>query len=358
MSNDPSIAVYNDRSGEWRRRRSREYADRLERFGTRVAAAPAGNGPVADLGCGPGWHTGGLPQPAVALDASRSMLALAEAPLRVAADLRALPLRSGSLRGAWASRSYIHLARSALPLALADLHRALAPDAAVELHLFEGDSEWDERPDDDFPGRRFSRWPLPWLRDVLAGAGLAVESVERRKKVLLVAARRLHTLADTVGANMRLLICGLNPSVYAADVGVGFARGGNRFWPAALDAGLMSRDRDPRHALEAHGVGMTDLVKRPTRRADELTTAEYAEGVARLERLADRLQPGAVCFVGLAGWRAALERRAVPGPQEHTIGGRPAYLMPSTSGLNAHSGLAQLTAHLRAAAALADPATG
>ncbi len=357
MSTEPSVAVYEARAEEWQRQRSRQYSDRLERFGARVAAGPVAPGPVGDLGCGPGWHTGALPQPAVALDASRSMLALVEAPLRVAADLRALPLRRGSLRGAWASRSYIHLARSELPLALADLHRALAPDAAVELHLFEGDAEWDKRADDDFPGRRFSRWPLPSLQDVLTGAGLAVESVEHRKKVLLVAARRRHTLADTVGGGMRLLICGLNPSLYAAEVGIGFARGGNRFWPAALAAGLVSRDRDPRHALTAHRVGMTDLVKHPTRRADELTTAEYTEGLGRLERLAERLQPGAVCFVGLAGWRAAVDRRATPGHQTRRIGGRPSYLMPSTSGLNARSTLEQLTTHLQAATTLTDAGT-
>ena len=354
MSAEPTIAVYDARATEWRSRRSLAYPDRLDHFGARLATDPPPAGPVADLGCGPGWHTGGLPQPAVALDASRSMLALNEAPLRVAGDLRALPLRDRSLRGAWASRSYVHLPRSEVPLALADLHRALVPGAAVELHLFAGDTEWDERPDDDFPGRRFSRWPEPWLRDVLVGAGFAVESIEERKEVLLVAARRLHSLADTVAPGMRLLVCGLNPSVFAADVGVGFARGSNRFWPAASAAGLVSRDRDPRHALVAHGVGMTDLVKRPTRQAAELTAAEYAVGLGRLERLAERLRPGVVCFVGLAGWRAAVDRRAGPGPQTPRIGGRPAYVMPSTSGLNARTSLAELTAHLRAAAGLAD----
>ena len=352
MGTEPSVAVYDTSAQEWMSRRTLEYADRLEQFTARVTAGPLDNGPVADLGCGPGWHVGGLPQPVVALDASRSMLANVEHPLRVAGDLRALPFRDRCLRGAWASRSYIHLARSEVPLALADLHRALVPGATVEIHLFEGDAEWDERPDDDFPGRRFSRWPVRWLQDVLVGAGLATESIERRKKVLLVAARRLHTLADTVGPGMRLLVCGLNPSVYAADVGVGFARGSNRFWRAALAAGLVSRDRDPRHALVAHGIGMTDLVKRPTRQAAELTAAEYSEGLERLESLAERLEPAVVCFVGLAGWRAAVDRRAAPGPQTRQIGGRPAYVMPSTSGLNARTSLDELTAHLRAAASL------
>jgi hypothetical protein len=63
-----------------------------------------------------------------------------------------------------------------------------------------------------------------------------------------------------------------------------------------------------------------------------------------------------VCFVGLAGWRAAVERRARPGTQDRSVGGRPVYLMPSTSGLNAHAKLADLTDHVRAAARLADQA--
>ena len=134
---------------------------------------------------------------------------------------------------------------------------------------------------------------------------------------------------------------------------MGFARGSNRFWPAALAAGLVSRDRDPRHALVAHGVGMTDLVKRPTRQAAELTADEYAEGLDRLDRLAGRLEPGVICFVGLAGWRAAVDRRATPGPQPRRIGNRPTYVMPSTSGLNARTSLTDLTTHLRIAASLA-----
>ncbi|MDE0195371.1 MAG: methyltransferase domain-containing protein [bacterium] len=374
MGRDPSVGVYESRSQEWTDRRTRHYGDRLDRFAARLAsggtarrggdatdsAGPGSDKLVADLGCGPGWHLDGLPPPVLALDASRAMLARVgaadggTAPLRVAADLRALPLRDRCLRGAWASRSYIHLARAEVPLALADLHRALVPGAAVELHLFAGDTEWDERADDDFPGRRFSHWPESWLRDVLVGAGLAAESIEQRNKVLLVAAKRLHTLADTVAPGMRVLVCGLNPSLYAAEVGVGFARGSNRFWPAALAAGLVSRARDPRHALVARNIGMTDLVKRPTRQAAELTAAEYGEGLARLERLAERLEPGVVCFVGLAGWRAAVDRQASPGPQPRRIGGRPAYLMPSTSGLNARTSLDELTAHLRAAASLSE----
>jgi TDG/mug DNA glycosylase family protein len=168
---------------------------------------------------------------------------------------------------------------------------------------------------------------------------------------------RRRALADTVADGMRLLVCGVNASFYSADAGVGYARPGNRFWPAALAAGIVDRDRDPLAALASRGVGMTDFVKRPTRTAAEVTGSEYRHGFARLERLAEWLQPGAVCFVGLSGWRAAVNPKAVAGAQPEPVGGRPAYVMPSTSGLNARTPLGELTEHLVAAAALADSAS-
>jgi len=64
-----------------------------------------------------------------------------------------------------------------------------------------------------------------------------------------------------------------------------------------------------------------------------------------------------VCFAGLAGWRAAVDRKAVAGVQGRTLGGRAVYVMPNPSGLNAHDTVATLTDHLLAARALADDGT-
>jgi TDG/mug DNA glycosylase family protein len=213
-----------------------------------------------------------------------------------------------------------------LPLALADLYAATAVGDRVEV-----------LPPDDVG-------PLRW-DDLVLGAGFR----RRGRRV-----ERLRTLPDTVGPGMRLLVCGLNPSVYSADVGHGFARPGNRYWPAALAAGIVTEDHDPRHALVEDRIGMTDLVKRATPRADELTTDEYRAGVERVSALVEWLRPGAVVMVGLAGWRAAVDRKAVAGVQPDPFGGRPVYVMPSTSGLNAHSRLDDLAGHLRAAVAVAD----
>jgi TDG/mug DNA glycosylase family protein len=188
------------------------------------------------------------------------------------------------------------------------------------------------------------------IADAFHGAGFVDVHADRGT----VRATRARTLADTVGPRMRLLVCGLNPSLRAADAGIGFVTPGNRFWPAARAAGLVSVDRDPRHALRHHGIGMTDIVKRATPRADALSTAEYGDGLARVDRLVRWLRPGAIALVGLAGWRAAVNRKAVAGVQSEGLGGVPVYVLPSTSGLNAACPLPTLVAHLEAAAALAD----
>jgi TDG/mug DNA glycosylase family protein len=224
-----------------------------------------------------------------------------------------------------------------LPMKLARRHRDMGVGSPLVLDLDPGEHD----------GEQVDR-----LRDVVVGAGFDVDELQAGEHWIRVRARRARTLPDTVEPGMRLLVCGLNPSLYAADAGVGYARPGNRFWPAARAAGLVECDRDAIDALARHGVGMTDLVKRATTGASVLTAAEYRAGSARVEHLVRWLRPGAVCFVGLAGWRAAVDRRAAAGEQAAGFGGVPAYVMPSTSGANAHARLDDLADHLRAAVAL------
>ncbi len=192
------------------------------------------------------------------------------------------------------------------------------------------------------------------LGDVVEGAGFGLVAAGRRRVGRwVVSVERRRTLPDTVGPGLRLLVVGLNPSVVAADAGYGFAGATNRFWKAAMAAGLVTEPRDPGRALAVDGVGMTDLVKRATPRSSEVTAGEYRAGAARLDRLAAWLAPAAVCFVGLEGWRVAVERHATAGWQARRCGGRPTYVMPSTSGLNASARLEDLVDHLRAARAAA-----
>ena len=330
-------------------------ANRPPRFIERATAlAGSSLGPVLDAGCGTGAYLGALGRAApdgavVGLDASAGMLDRARraGTSLVRGDLLRLPVRRASLGAAWARNSYLHVPHDDLALALAELHAALAVGAPVSVSLITGPDD-EVVSDDDLPGRRFWRWSDERLVDVFTGAGF--EDVRLSgDRPRFVDAVRARTLPDTVAPGMRLLVCGLNPSLHAADAGVGFVTPGNRFWPAAMAVGLASVDRDPWHAVRVHGMGMTDLAKRATRRADELEPHEYRDGLERVDRLCARLRPEAVCMVGLAGWRTAVDRKAVAGWQPRQLGGRPVYVMPSTSGLNAHSRPADLADHLRAA---------
>ena len=350
-----TVQVYEARAADWQAARPPRFLEQAAALGR---AVPAGAVRI-DVGCGVGRDLEALGSPVVALDAAAAMLALArvEAPNAwcVQADLERLPIRPGLLRGAWARASYLHIPRRRLPWALMELHQALAVGSPVEIVVRRGSNE-GALPDDSFPGRFFSEWEPEPLRRVFEGAGFDVQECAvdlAAPEWVAVRATRARTLPDFVGAGMRVLVCGLNPSEHAADRGVGFARPGNRFWPAALLAGLVTRDRDPRHALEAHGVGMTDLVKRASPRADGLGADEYRAGATRLELLVRWLEPAVVCFAGLAGYRAAIDRTASAGPVPAGFGGAAAYVMPNPSGVNTHTSLDDLVRHLRAAAALA-----
>lgn len=150
---------------------------------------------------------------------------------------------------------------------------------------------------------------------------------------------------------MGLLCCGINPSVHAAEAGVGYVTASNRFWPALRLACLSTVDRDPRRLLRDDGVGMTDLVKRPTAKASELRRSDYDSSLDRLRRLCSWLRPRSMVVVGIGPWRLASgDRRASLGWQPEPLGPTPVYVMPSTSGLNARASLAELADHLRTAA--------
>lgn len=343
-------AVYEAHAAEWARRRPPSLVAEAASFSRRVLPGRT----IVDLGSGAGGYFPFLGRPLVGLDGARAMLlagraVAADVPV-VQGDLAALPFAPRRLGGAWARASYLHLHRHDLPAALAHLQQAMAVGAPLELTLRAGTGE-GPLPNDDFPGRFFAHWDAESLAPVLLGAGFTVDELSTAGDWLTVRARAARTLPDFVGPGMRLLVCGLNPSVMSADRGFGYAGATNRFWRAAVLAGLIAEAhaRRPFQILARDRVGMTDLVKRATPRASELRPADYRAGAARVAALVAWLRPDAVLFVGLAGYRAAIDRTAHAGWQEQPFGEADAYVMPSTSGLNAATSLAVLVEHLQAA---------
>jgi double-stranded uracil-DNA glycosylase len=152
-------------------------------------------------------------------------------------------------------------------------------------------------------------------------------------------------LRDVLAPGLHVLFCGINPSLRSAEAGHHFARPGNRFWPALHLAGITPRRLRPEQdaQLVAYGAGVTNLADRPTRAADELTPEELRAGAAALERLVAAWRPGLLAVVGVTAYRAAFGRpRAALGLQPEAVGGRPVWVLPNPSGLNAHHRLEDL----------------
>jgi TDG/mug DNA glycosylase family protein len=65
--------------------------------------------------------------------------------------------------------------------------------------------------------------------------------------------------------------------------------------------------------------------------------AELRAGASELEATVGRLRPRLVAVLGLTAYRTAFGRRdAAWGLQEERLAGRPVWVLPNPSGLNAH----------------------
>jgi len=152
-------------------------------------------------------------------------------------------------------------------------------------------------------------------------------------------------LPDVIAPGLDVLFCGINPSLTSAARRHHFARPGNRFWPALHLAGLTPRRLAPEEDRELlrHGLGVTNLVDRPTRTAAELRPEELRDGAAALAALVAAHRPRVLAVLGITAWRLAAGRpRAVLGVQPERIGGALTWVVPNPSGLNAHHQLPDL----------------
>jgi TDG/mug DNA glycosylase family protein len=167
-----------------------------------------------------------------------------------------------------------------------------------------------------------------------------------------------RTVPDLVADGLRFLFVGINPSLWSGWTGYHFANPTNRLWPVLHGAGLTPRRLQPHETgvLLECGIGVTNLVPRATARADELSREEIVGGPERVAVLAERYRPAWVVVLGLTPWRLATgDRRASIGPQEGRLGGRPVWLLPNPSGLNAGWPLPRLVEAYAALAAAEPP---
>jgi TDG/mug DNA glycosylase family protein len=144
---------------------------------------------------------------------------------------------------------------------------------------------------------------------------------------------------DVIAPGLQVLFCGINPGLYTAATGHHFAGPGNRFWPTMYAAGFTPRLFTPYQDADLLelGLGITNLVHRPTASADQLGKEELVAGGKLLVRKLRRYRPEVLAVVGLGAFRTAFEKpKAGCGLQAEAIGDARVWLLPNPSGLNAH----------------------
>lgn len=165
-------------------------------------------------------------------------------------------------------------------------------------------------------------------------------------------------LTDRVGPQVRVLLVGINPGVRSALTNHHFAGHSNRFWRLLHESGLtpelLTSEDDGR--LQEWGLGVTNLVARPTPGIDTLKPAEYVEGLKILRRKVRRWQPEVVAFVGVTLFRVIFAppaaRRVSLGAQDVTFEGARVFLLPNPSGRNANYSYAEMLAAFASLAAI------
>lgn len=138
--------------------------------------------PILDLGCGAGrdmaWFES---QGATVVGSDLSAGMLAQARLRaqggqVQTDMRRLPFQTGCFQGVWCCAALLHLPKADVPHALAEVHRALAPEGTLFLSVQEGMGEgWERSTRYGKPVERFfARYRAEEMTALLVDGGFAI----------------------------------------------------------------------------------------------------------------------------------------------------------------------------------------
>ena len=158
----------------------------------------------------------------------------------------------------------------------------------------------------------------------------------------------MKTLPDYLRKGMKLVIVGCNPSESSVRAGHYYAGRGNQFWPMLYESGVVPEPfdyPDDRRVIE-FGIGLTDLVKRPTKGVEELNREDFAEGRIVLAQKLGEFAPRVVAFNGKMTYEQFAQRKCRYGLQKGSLYGAQIYVLPSTSGQNTR-GKAERVKHFR-----------
>jgi double-stranded uracil-DNA glycosylase len=162
----------------------------------------------------------------------------------------------------------------------------------------------------------------------------------------------LPLLRDRIGPGLRVLFVGINPGIRSSLTGHHFAGYSNRFWKLLSESRLVpepitfERDDD----LPRWGLGITNLVARPTRGIEDLARDECEAGRSTLVRKVRRHRPAVVALLGVTVYRSLFgaRDRVSLGLQAVELAGTAVFVLPNPSGRNANYSYAEMLTAFRA----------
>ncbi len=149
-------------------------------------------------------------------------------------------------------------------------------------------------------------------------------------------------LTDHIRPGVHILFVGINPGLRSAATGHHFAGHSNRFWKLLYESTLVSEPLTHQDdwRLPDWGLGLTNIIQRPSAGVGTLKPQEYTAGKKRLVATVKRYHPHAVALLGVTIYRTLFPEyrsgRIRLGLQARTLAGRPVFALPNPSGRNAH----------------------
>jgi double-stranded uracil-DNA glycosylase len=144
----------------------------------------------------------------------------------------------------------------------------------------------------------------------------------------------MKSLPDYLPKGSTLVIVGCNPSLTAARTSFYYSGRGNQFWSLLHDSGLVPERLECSEGgrVTEFGIGLTDLVKRPTKGSNGLSNREFARGRDVLnEKLKTISCPRVIVFNGKIVYEQFTGRKCDYGLQKERLHGAIVYVLPSTS---------------------------
>lgn len=169
--------------------------------------------------------------------------------------------------------------------------------------------------------------------------------------------QQIETLEDLLRPGLRAVCIGINPALTSVRAGHYYqGRLGQQFYERLRRAGLLPRAAGWEDDLAfEHGIGFTDIVKRPTQKASEVHAEEFARGRDRLRAKLRPVEPRLVIFVFKKTAEVLFGPIAGNGLiRDRELAGAPIFVMPGpyAPGGNVETRLAELQALIRSISAV------